>query len=126
MPINLRYDRVKKILYATIQEQTNPNEFSNATKEMVSSNEYPPDVRVLWDARSAKLPLFDTRILMEFIEIRKRYPERGKAKLAIIVSNDFAFGITRMYEMLSSHLPQNIMVFKDFGQGEQWLQSVQS
>jgi len=123
MPIDLKYDRAVKILHATIREHISPDEFSDATKEMISSDEYPPDVKVLWDARSIKKLPFDMNVMMEFIEIRKKYPERGKARLAIIVSGDFAFGISRMYEMLSSHLPQNIMIFKDYDQGKQWLQS---
>jgi hypothetical protein len=123
MPIDLKYDQNKKILYATIQERINSQEFTLATKAIVSSNEYPPDVRILWDARTVKLPVFDKGLLLEFIEIRKKYPERGNARLAILISDNFAFGISRMYEMLSSHLPQNIMVFKDFSTGEEWLQS---
>ena len=55
------------------------------------------------------------------IEMRKRYPERGNAKLAIVVHSDFSFGMSRMYEMLSDRLPQSIMVFRDYAKAEQWL-----
>ena len=123
MPVDLRYDKEKSILYATVREQLSPNEFSNAAKEIVCSNDYPPDVRILWDIRSIKMPLLVSRQFIDFTEIRKKYPERGKAKIAVIVSSDLAFGMSRMYEMLSSDLPQHVMIFKNIDQGEQWLQS---
>jgi hypothetical protein len=58
---------------------------------------------------------------MDLIEIRKKYPERGNAKIAIVASTDLSFGMSRMYEVFSGNLPQTIMVFRNLEEAEQWL-----
>ena len=121
MPIELRYDLQKNILFATIGEQITRSEFSESLEKIIHSIDYPPDVKVLWDARLVNMPDSDKSFLKDFIEIRKKYPERGKTKLAIVVSTDLSFGMSRMYEAFSGDLPQSIMVFRNPIDGEQWL-----
>jgi hypothetical protein len=99
-------------------------------KKIVSSDDHPPNVLTLWDARSVRIKLDaesvqakggETQVFLAMIEMRKRYPERGNTKLAIVVPSDFSFGMSRMYEMLSDHLPQTIMVFREYSEAERWL-----
>lgn len=122
MPIDIRHDQEKKILYVTIRDQICQNEFADTLERITNSDNYPPDVAILWDARSVNMPVADKQFVSNLVEIRKRYPERKKSKIAIIAPSDFTFGMSRMYEMLSGGLPKNIMVFRDFMKGEQWLQ----
>jgi hypothetical protein len=130
MPLELRYDGEKRLLYVTVDGNVHVNEFDDVTKSIVSSDDYPPDTPTLWDARSVSAKLDaqavqasggEKQFLLKLIELRKRYPERGNAKLAIVVSSDFSFGMSRMYEILSDRLPQRIMVFRDYAEAEKWL-----
>jgi hypothetical protein len=123
MPIELRYDREKGILYATVKDQLTPDELGSVLEKITSSKEYPKNVPTLWDMRAFNFNSLDRELEIRFIEVRKRYPDRGKTKLAIIVSSDFAYGMFRMYELLSisQDLPQDIMVFRNYIEGEKWL-----
>ncbi len=130
MPLELRYDAGKGIIYVTVDGNVHVDEFDGVTKAIVSSDEYPPDTPTLWDARSVHVKIdagsgqakgSEKQFLLDMIAMRKRYPERGNAKLAIVVPSDFGFGMSRMYELLSGGLPQSIMVFRDFAEAEQWL-----
>jgi hypothetical protein len=130
MPLELRYDGEKRILCVTVDGNVRVDEFDVVIRRIVSSNDYPPNVPTLWDVRSVRVRLDaesvraqggETQFLLAMIEMRKRYPERGNAKLAIVVPNDFRFGMSRMYEILSDRLPQSIMVFRDYAEAEQWL-----
>ena len=121
MSIDLKYDPKSGILYATIGEHISQSEFSDALEKITHSVEYPPDVKVLWDARSARSAQGDDNAVMRFIGIRKIFPDRGNTKIAIVVSSDFSFGMARMYELFSANLPQSIMVFKSIPEAEQWL-----
>jgi hypothetical protein len=130
MPLELRYDGEKRILCVTVDGNVRVDEFDVVMKQIVSSNDYPPNVPTLWDVRSVHVKLDaesvraqggEKQFLLAMIEMRKRYPERGDAKLAILVPNDFTFGMSRMYEILSDRLPQSIMVFRDHAKAEQWL-----
>ncbi len=121
MPFELRYDFENKFLVIAVKGQFPLAEFTDLMEAIAHSKEYPPDVPTLWDARLVDLSSFNTNTAMSIIEIRKRYPERGNAKQAIIVSSELAFGTGRMYEMLSGSMFENIMVFRDYDKGIQWL-----
>jgi hypothetical protein len=122
MPISFEYDTEKNILYATIIEKLSAKEFFDALKKI--TDDYPPNTHLLWDASSVYMPIGNDQCKMDIIEIQKKFPPESKTKIAIITSSDFTFGTTRRYEMLSSKWPQNIMIFGNFADGEEWLKEI--
>ncbi len=93
MAIALQYNPEKKILYATIIDKLISSEFADTLKEISDSDEYPSDVGILWDASSINTSIGNKQCELDLIEIQKRFPEGGKAKIAIITSSDFTFGM---------------------------------
>ncbi len=124
MSIILEYNPGKKILYATMTDKLSSSEFADALKKIACPDDYPPDVGILWDASSINTPIGNMQCELDLTEIRKRFPEEGKTKIAIITSSDFTFGINRMHEMLSDTWPKNIFVFSNFTEGEEWLAGI--
>jgi hypothetical protein len=120
MSIALEYDQEKKIVYLTILEKLNLSKVADALKEINYSDNYPLDVGILLDTSSINVPIGNMQVDPDFVEIRKLFLEREKAKIAII-TNDFTFGIGEKYEMLSETMQKNIMVFDNFMEGEEWL-----
>jgi hypothetical protein len=60
--------------------------------------------------------------LNNVISLRKKYPERGNARAAFVADSDLSYGVSRMYEVLSSfELPQNILAFREFSDAEKWI-----
>ncbi len=121
MPITIRYDREKKVLYGTMTGQVTEDEFQASLLEILQSDQFPPDTRTLWDLRELDFRTIDSLMEKRLINIRRRYPERGRARLAFIVAGDLAFGMGRMYEILSEDLPQEIRLFRKYSEGENWL-----
>ncbi len=121
MPIELKYDAGKGILYATVEDELTKKDMEAALNVIVTSMDYPPDVNVLWDMRRVPFEPFDSRMAKDLVETRKNFPQRGAARAASVVSTDVAFGMTRMHEMMSDNMPQDIRVFKDIQAAEQWL-----
>jgi len=120
-PYELHYYGDQKFLKVVVQGLLPRDEFAEAVRRITRSEDYPPDIPVLWDTRLAEMPAVDSKFERDLIEIRKTFPERGKAKIAILVSENVAFGMGRMYEMLSSSLPQRIMVFRQYEEAVKWL-----
>ena len=88
---------------------------------IVNSEEYPPDTNTLWDLRNFDFSTIDAETQRQWVDLRKKHPERGKAKMAIVVDSDMNFGKSRMYEMWSSELPQRMRVFRDYPEALAWL-----
>lgn len=121
MPIDLRYDPAKDVLYATMSGEPSLEAFAEAIETITHSDEYPPDVRTLWDMRELDFSKVDRSLEEQLILIRRRFPERANAKLAFVVANKLGLGMTRMYEILSDDPPQTSSVFNDFEKARQWL-----
>jgi hypothetical protein len=130
MAIDINYKRDKGFLYIMVKGHSTIEEYEKVMEEMTKSEQYPADVNTMWDVREQEFNDFDSDTINRFLSIRKRYPERGTARVAFIVKGDFAFGMMRMYDILSSlegsKLPQNLMVFRDYSEGEKWLLGEQS
>ena len=127
MSFDIRFDRKKKILIVTVGDTFTVEEFQTAMEEITRSKQYPPDTDALWDLRALDFAIIDAGYLQGIIQIRKQYPERKTARLAHIVSGDFAFGMMRMYQIYSDldqyRLHQKVGVFKSISEGEKWLLS---
>ncbi len=85
------------------------------------SSEFPPDVDTLWDLRELDFTEIDSNFERELIQVRDEFPERRRARLALVVEGDLGFGMSRMYEILSESLPQQSKVFRSYSEGEEWL-----
>ena len=53
--------------------------------------------------------------------VMSRYPERGKAAIAIVAPADLSYGVLRMYASRSDLLPQSMKVFRSFTEAETWI-----
>ncbi len=121
MSMDLHYDANKKILACLCKGPLSADEFKATLALIVSSQEYPPDVNLLWDVREVDANSFDKSLVSRVVSIRQNYPQRGDAKLALVASEDLHFGLSRMYEMMTDEMPQNIHVFRTTADAEAWL-----
>lgn len=122
MAIRTNYHVEIGVLYIDLGGVVTVEEIENLYKEITSSDEYPPTVRSLWDFRKVDFTFVTNEFIDQIFAVRKKYHERGSAKAAFLVESDLAFGVSRMYETLSSfELPQHIMVFKEMAKAEEWL-----
>ena len=123
MPLEFCYDSTKKIIRGKITSPFVAAELRDALQGMVNAGNFPPDVPVLWDVRGVDFREIDSELMRQLNSIRKQYPQRGNARIALIAPTDLAYGMSRMYELLSADMPQTIMVFRTVEEGERWLLS---
>lgn len=123
MGVDLHYDRDKGILYARLVGEVSVEDLRPLLETITTSEEYPPDVPTLWDVREASFAGADRAMFDRLIASRKLHPARASAKIAAVVSGDLAYGLARMYELLSAtrRLPQRIRIFRDMNEAERWL-----
>lgn len=121
MPVNCEYQVDKAVLYCTAEGSVTVEDFQQAMAGIINSNEFSPDVRTLWDIRKLDYTSVTRELADKLISLREKNPQRGNTKIVIIADKNHNFGMSRMYEMLSGELPQQIMVFREFEEGEKWL-----
>ena len=111
MSIEFRYDREKEVLFGMMTSPLTPEEVAATLKDITESDQFPPDIRTLWDLRELDLKDLDRSVANRLISVQKKYPQRGSARVAWIVANVHGFGMGRMYEALSGDLPHRMRVF---------------
>ena len=122
MAIGFKYDSEKKVLYITLEGEVLLKELDQLYRDIVTSTEFPPDIRSVWDLRKADLSLIDLNFIEKIFYVRKKYPERSNAKAAFVADSDLSYGVSRMYEVLSSfEFPQQIQPFREFSKAEEWI-----
>lgn len=121
MAIEYHYDNEMRILFGEMTNTLTIEEFRNALNAFLNSEEIPSDVNTLWNLENLDFDTLDNSIIADFIAARMQNPQRGEAKLAFVVNDDFAFGMTRMYEGRSALLPQKTMTFRSQTEAVAWL-----
>ena len=76
---------------------------------------FDPDVEI--DANAG-----DIRKLVAFIQ-KERRAEARPGRVAMFAPNDVVFGISRMHQAYSEHLPIETQVFRDVAEAIEWLRS---
>ena len=120
MPSLVRYDREKELLSVAVKGTLTLDYFEEAMKAITRSDQFPPDTRTIWDVREMDFSGIDRSFEERLINIRKKYPERGSARNAVIVADDYGVGMTRMYAGLAD-MPEQVRAFKNYNAGEDWL-----
>jgi len=121
MPVSCIYHKNENYLECEIHGDLTIEEFKATLKSLLSSEEHSPDVDTLWDLRNFDFSSVDVETQRKWVELRSKQPERGNAKMALVVINDVSFGKSRMYEMWSGGLPQRMRVFRDYEEAKAWL-----
>jgi hypothetical protein len=120
----LEYNSSDNYFLATIDGDILPHDFKQAMDEITASEEYPPDVNTIWDIREVDFSPMNEGLARSLIHIRKTTDEkRGNTKLAVVVTDDLSFGLSRMYQTLSelSELSQEIEIFKNIEEARNWV-----
>lgn len=94
-------------------------------EQVYSEPDFDPEMNVLWDMREAKMSSVsssDVEQLSNFVA--GRWGTGGRSRAALVVSRDFEFGISRMYEIfLESRSATQVQVFRDFDEALLWIKS---
>ncbi len=123
MPIDYHYDGEKEILFGEMKSPLTIEELRATMNQLLQSDEIPSDANTMWNLKNLDFTAIDNDFMMQLINIREKNLQRGTAKIAFVVTetDDFAFGMVRMYEGHSAHLPQRTMVFQNYARALKWL-----
>ena len=123
MTIALKYDKDTDILRITTGEVFTAPEFESSLNEILDSDNFPPDIKTIWDLTRLDFSKIDSNFETSLIQILRENPRRENALTAIVVASDIGFGMSRMFQTLSTQkdLPQRFSIFSNLIAAEEWL-----
>ena len=119
--MDLQIDEEKNIAYIKLSGRLNRKIILDAFDLTVSDKKYKNGMGRLWDFRDADLSSLESETVIEMAQYSTRFPPGiNDVKVAFVVSRDFEYGLSRMFEM-SSKSKTPIRVFRAMGEGEKWM-----
>ncbi len=122
MPIRYRIDADSNLLNVEVDGMILPEDVVRYRTRLLSDPEFIPGTNTLVDCRGASTEGLNASDLQFFADdIMSRRRLLGRAKCAVIVATDAAFGMMRMYEAYTLESPVVVRVFRDEGEARVWL-----
>lgn len=125
MGADIHIDPQNRFLVVTVEGTYSLAEFKETLDDITGSDQFPPDIDVLWDLRTMDFGSINVSFWRTMIDVVRQYPERGDALAVHVVDGDFAFGMLRMYLILLG-LDETIAhrkthVVRSYADAEAWL-----
>jgi hypothetical protein len=119
--MDLRTDKEKNIAYIKLSGQLSKNAILSAFDLTVADIRYRDGIGRLWDFRDADLSSLKSETVFEMAQYSLNFPPGiNDVKVAFLVSRDFEYGLSRMFE-LSSNSKTPINVFRTMDDAEKWM-----
>ena len=121
MPITFEIDPNRRVLYTLVSGVVTYEELVRHLEEEERANGLGlPEVI---DGRGATTDL-TTRQVESLVRITDTLARKGRlGALAIVTDDDLAFGMARMYQLLTDGLPVRIGVFRELREATAWLRA---
>lgn len=120
--IEVQNDRAAVVLEGVFST----SDWEKAFHAMLAEPGFRPGMSTLWDFRSVEGIRSVTKRDLQAILVATaaHATDRGKGHTALVMNSDLAFGLGRMFEMMSeSELSIKLRVFRDREQAEYWLKN---
>jgi len=103
------------------------DELMDELKAIYTQPDFNPEMNTLWDLCDADVSSFPSDQVQHIQSFVSQYwGGSGKSRSALIVSDDVAYGLSRMYEILSEgKTAGKIMVFRDYEEASNWVRSIE-
>jgi hypothetical protein len=121
MKLTTRFDSTSDLRIHSIHGEVVFEELRTALTRLYESPEFKPDQNSLWDLREAKLETMSAeqaRSISDLVRGHRGTTSAGRS--ALVVSEDLAFGMSRMIEMRLDGSHQ-VRVFWDLSEATSWL-----
>ena len=124
MPILHTINKELGVVLSSLAGDISDADLLSSYKELYESECWQPGFHEIVDLRNAQMGGVTSDGLRRVSSMVESFT-KGKCeefKTAFIAPDDLPFGIARMYEVLSSETPENVMVFRDLNKAFKWLE----
>ena len=120
MPATARVDPDTGIAHCLATGELTRDEILAAVDQVYRDPNYRAPWRTIWDIAGAT-PVLNLEELRAVVAYVKAHRPEGKGKTAIVATEDLAFGLSRMYEVLAGEQPVETRAFRDSEEALQWI-----
>jgi len=122
MRVNTFVDKKSSVIIHTVTGEITFQEIKSSYEAVLSHPDFQEDLCVIWDIRDADASKFDSQDVIRLARyFETQLKHRAKFKVAIIVSRDLEYGLSRMYQVAAADLPAKIGIFINLEDAKKWV-----
>jgi hypothetical protein len=124
--VECRIDAEAGIVHTTVSGEIGASDIIAALEELFRHPDYRPGLIGLADLRSYtwRSEMSDIRRVAQFMIANGK--KIGRSRTAIVVSSDYSYGMSRMYEAFAAASPIEVKIFRDMDEAVAWLRDDRS
>lgn len=122
MIVNTTVDKKASILIHTVTGEITFEEIKSLYKTVIAHPDFQEGMHVIWDIRDADASEFDSQDIVRLARyFETQIKDRTDFKVAVIVSRDLEYGLSRMYQVAAADLPAKIEIFINLEDAKTWI-----
>lgn len=122
MIVNTTVDKESSILIHTVTGEITFEEIKSSYKTVTAHPDFQEGMYVIWDIRDADASKFDSQDVVRLARyFETQLNDRTDFKVAVIVSRDLEYGLSRMYQVAAADLPAKIEIFINLEDAKIWI-----
>jgi len=122
MIVNTVVDKKAAVMIHTVTGEMTFEEIKSSYEAILSHPDFQEDMNSIWDVRDADASKFDSQDIIRIARyFETQLKNRAKYKVAVIVSRDLEYDLSRMYQVASADLQAKIGIFINLKDAKKWV-----
>jgi hypothetical protein len=122
MIVNTVVDNKTAVMIHTVTGEITYEGIKSSYASVITHPDYKDDMNSIWDIRDADASKFDSQDIIRIARyFETKTKDRAKYKVAVIVSRDLEYAISRKYQVAAADLPAKIGIFIDLEAAKRWV-----
>lgn len=122
MIVNTVVDKKAAVMIHTVTGEITFEEIKSSYAASLTHPDFQKDMNVIWDVRDADASKFDSQDVIRIARyFETQLKNRAEYKVAVIVSRDLEYGLSRTYQVAAADLPAKIGIFINLEDAKKWV-----
>ena len=122
MIVNTVVDKTTSVMIHTVTGEITFEEAKSSYEKVLTHPDFHEHIYTIWDIRDADASKFESQDVIRLARFfETQIKNRAKYKVAVIVSRDLEYGLSRMYQVAAADLPAKIGIFINLEDAIKWV-----
>ncbi len=122
MIVNTFVDKKASAMIRTVTGEITFEEIKSSYEASLTHPDFQRDMHSIWDVRGADASKFDSQDVIRIARyFETQIKNRAEYKVAVIVSRDLEYGLSKMYQVAAADLPAKIGIVNNLEEAKKWV-----
>jgi len=122
MIVNTVVDKKDAVMIHTVTGEMTFDEIKSSYEAILSHPDFQEEMDAIWDIRDADASKFDSQDVIKIARyFETQLKNRAEYKVAVIVSSDLEYDLSKIYQVAAADLPAKIGIFINLEEAKKWV-----